>query len=132
LTGRHRIGKLALMRRSSRVLIAGLLLLVLGMGNWLMGVDKTDQYGDRMRLAVETGGAAARIPFTGTTSILVEYTAARELYADSKTKYEYYRVVRNGGVLLIVLGAALIVGALIRRWIVPDSPRLVTGPARSA
>jgi hypothetical protein len=122
--------RLALMRRSSRIFIAGLVLLALGLGNWLMGVDKTDQYGDRMRLAVETGGDAARIPFTGTTSILVEYTAARELYADSKTKYEYYRVVRNGGVLLIVLGVSMVVGALIRRWLVPDSAHLRGRQAR--
>ena len=107
------------MRRSSRVLIAGLVLLVLGFGNWLKGVDKTEKYARRMEVAVAKAGPAARIPFSGTTTILEEYTAARELYAESLTKYEYYLIVHRGGVFLMVLGVFLAGGAIIRRMAVP-------------
>jgi len=116
------------MRRSSRVLIAGCVLMLLGLGNWLMGMDRTEKYGRRMEVAVEKAGPAARIPFSGTSTILEEYTAARELYAESLVKYEYYRVVHRGGVLLLVLGVFLSAGAIVRRVAVPQSPRTGSNP----
>jgi hypothetical protein len=104
-------------------LVAGVVLLVLGLGNWIMGLDKTGQYGRRMERAVEIGGPTARLPFNGTASILDEYTYSREFYADSLAKYEYYRVVRNGGAMLMLIGVGLMVGAAIRRVIVPTPRR---------
>jgi hypothetical protein len=111
------------MRRSSRVLIAGLVLIALGLGNWIMGLDKTQRYARRMKVAVAREGAAAAIPFSGTTTILEEYTAAREIHADSLVKYEYYRVLHRGGILLLVIGVLLSSGAVVRLIVVPGPPR---------
>ena len=58
------------MRRSSHVLIAGLVLLVLGIGNLRMGSDKMRQYGNRIAYARELGGPTVDLPFRGTESIL--------------------------------------------------------------
>ncbi len=111
------------MRRSSRVLIAGVLFVVLGLGNWIMGTDRAEKYEKRMRAAVAKVGPSARIPFSGTTTILEEYTAARELYAESLAKHEYYRIVHRGGALLMIVGFVLATGAIVRRLTVPALPR---------
>lgn len=100
-----------------------MVVVVLGLGNWLMGVAKTEKYSRRMEVAVAKAGPAARIPFSGTSTILEEYTAARELYAESLTKYEYYRILRRGGVLLMALGLFLSGGAIVRRIAVPEIRR---------
>lgn len=108
-----------MIRRSSRVLIVGLVLLVLGLGNWRMGADKVAQYGRRMEYARTIGGPGADEPFRGTASILDTRTAAHELYEDSSDKYQYYLVVYRGGRLLTVIGLVLICGAVARRILVP-------------
>ncbi len=110
------------MRRSSRVLILGVVLLVLGTGNWIMGADKMHHYGRRQRQAVARGGPSVRTPIEGTAAILDPHPEARELYDDATAKYEYYRIVYRGGRLLVVLGVLLTAGAVIRRVLVPEPP----------
>jgi len=97
---------------------------VLGVGNWAMGADRSERYERRMAGAVSRAGPSARIPFSGTSTILEEYTAAREVYAESLAKYEYYRVVHRGGVLLVVVGLVLATGAIVRRLVVPVGRRI--------
>ncbi len=106
-------------RRSSRVLVAGLVLLVLGIGNWQMGSSKQRQYADRIAYAREIGGPGLGRPFRDTSSILEPRTTAHEIYDDSTAKYEYYRVVYRGGRLLMGIGCVLIAGALVRRALAP-------------
>ncbi len=110
------------MRRSSRVLILGIVLLVLGVGNWIMGADKVHHYARRQRQALARGGLSVTRPLEGTAAILDPHPQARQLYEDATAKYEYYRIVHRGGRLLVLLGVVLTAGAVIRRLIVPEPP----------
>ena len=107
-------------RRSSRVFIAGLCLVILGLGNWSMGSSKLAQYGGQMAEAREAGGPSVERPFRGTASILEERGEAHDRFASARLKYEYYRVVHRGGLLLLGLGTVFIGGALLRRMLVPS------------
>lgn len=109
-------------RRSSRVLILGIALLVLGAGNWIMGADKMHHYARRQRQALARGGPTLRHPLEGTAAILDPHPQARQLYEDATAKYEYYRVVYRGGRLLVALGLLLTGGAIARRLLVPQPP----------
>lgn len=110
------------MRRSSRILVVGLCLLVLGTGNWIMGKDKMHHYARRQRQALVRGGPSVRAVLTPAEEILLGRTEARQRYQDATAKYEYYRVVYRGGRLLVALGALLTLGAGLRRLLVPRRP----------
>jgi hypothetical protein len=107
------------MRRSSRVLIAGLVLVVLGLGNWLMARSKLAQYGNRIAYARELAGPGFDEPYRGTGSILQPRTTAHELYEDWTAKREYYLVVHRGGRMLMAVGLLLTAGAVVRQIRVP-------------
>lgn len=104
------------------MLIAGLVLICLGLGNHLMGLDKTQRYERRMRAAIARSGAEVTAPLRTTASLLEEYSTDRELYADSYDKHEYYRVLHRGGLLLMVIGCVLIAGAVARKIYAPSGP----------
>jgi hypothetical protein len=108
-----------LLRRSSRVLIAGLLFFVLGLANWTMGRVKLADYKARQLEAIALGGMEVSRPFRGTESILDERTDAHELYEDAVTRYRYYKLVRRGGRFLMGIGMLLVIGALVRQVAVP-------------
>jgi hypothetical protein len=110
-------------RRSSRVLIAGIVLLLLGLGNWAMGVNKVAQYKARQKEAIRMGGGAVTEPFRGTASILHEQTEAQDLYEEAVARYRYYKLVRRGGRFFMIIGALLATGALLRWYSVPIPSR---------
>lgn len=110
-----------MIRRSSRVFIAGLALVILGLGNWAMAGRKVEQYAASMERARQAGGPAVERPFRGTASILEERGEAHERYESARLKQEYYQVVYRGGVLLFVLGSSMVLGALVRRRLVPGA-----------
>ena len=101
------------------MLIGGLVLVVLGLGNWVMAASKVDQYQRAMARARQAGGATVERPFRGTASILEERGEAHERFESARLKQEYYRVVYRGGILLCVLGTGLCGGAIVRRRLVP-------------
>ena len=109
------------MRKSSTVLIIGLVLLLLGAGNWAFGGPKMTEYKQRRRHAVQIGGQAVRAPFRGTLSILDKRTSAHDLFDDADIKYEYYRVIARGGRVMAIAGFVLVVGALLRRYSKPSA-----------
>jgi hypothetical protein len=113
-------------RRSSRVLVFGLVLLLLGFGNWLMGSAKVRQYKHRQRDAIQMGGPDVTRPFRGTASILEDRTEAYDLYEEAVTRYRYYKLVRRGGRFLMIIGMVLVSGATLRRIAVPFPRRTST------
>lgn len=101
-------------RQPSRIaLAAGLALVVLGAGNVAIGNSKMHDYRQRKRAAVAVGGEAAKAPAEGTAGILDPATDAQLLYEAAAIKYEYYRVVRRGGLVFLGAGASLVAGALV-------------------
>ena len=102
------------------MLILGLLLILLGIGNLAMGEAKLDQYDLDVREAVALGGPGVMRPYRGTASILEPASDAQLLYETALIKRDYYRVIRRGGRLLTTLGAVLVVGALLRQAVAPS------------
>jgi hypothetical protein len=109
-------------RKSSTVLVIGLVLLLLGAGNWAFGGPKMSKYKQRRRHAVQIGGPAVKAPFRGTLSILDKRSSTNDLYDDADIKYEYYRVIARGGRVMAITGFVLVVGALLRRYSKPAPP----------
>jgi hypothetical protein len=109
-------------RRSTVVLVMGLVFLLLGAGNWVFGGDKMSTYKHRRRHAAQMGGPAVKEPFRGTVSILEKRTSAHDLFEDADIKYEYYRVIARGGRMMTITGAVLVFGALARRIAVRQAP----------
>jgi hypothetical protein len=109
------------------VLVFGLVLLVLGFGNWAMGHSKVQMYKHRQREAIRMGGGLdVTTPFRGTASILEERGEAHELYEESLARYRYYKVMRRGGRFLMQVGSVLIAGAILRRIALALTARLHT------
>jgi hypothetical protein len=102
-------------RRSSTVLLVGIVLLLLGAGNWVFGGIKMTEYKQRRRAAAQLGGPAVKQPFRGTESILERRTGAHDLFEDADIKYEYYRVIARGGRVVTLVGAFLAASAVARR-----------------
>ncbi|HEY2774150.1 MAG TPA: hypothetical protein VGK20_08875 [Candidatus Binatia bacterium] len=91
--------------------IIGVSLIALGIANAAAGWIKMDEYRDHKHEAVAAGGEPARLPFSGTPSILDPATDAQLLYELAAMKYDYYEVVRTGGFVFIAAGLAML-GAL--------------------
>lgn len=102
-------------RRSSLVLVLGLVFLLLGAGNWAFGGDKMSEYKQRRRFAVQMGGPEVKERYRGTLGILEKRSSANDLFEDADIKYEYYRVIARGGRMMTITGAVLMLGALARR-----------------
>ena len=94
-------------------MIVGVSLVVLGLGNAITGWSKMDEYRDRKHAAVAAGGDSVRLPFAGTPSILDPSTDAQLLYESAAMKYEYYRVMLQGGLLFAGSGLLLLVGSAV-------------------
>ena len=101
--------------RNSLLLIVGISLFVLGLGNTLLGLSKLPEYRAKKHAAVAIAGDSARQMTQGTAAILDPATDAQLLFDSAFTKHEYYRVVFRGGLWLTVLGALLIGAAGARR-----------------
>src|ERR1700752_1980077 len=95
----------------SRLLVAGLSLLVLGAGNALIGSQKLAQYQE----IVAEGHARGYLPETGATDrILRPLDDEGERYNIGRAKVDLYFVVLNGGLLMMGLGLALTLIAWVR------------------
>ena len=110
-----------MLRRSSRVLIFGIVVFTLGAGNWAFGASRAAQYKARQLEAIRSGGFDVSRPFRGTATILDERTEMHEFYEDSVARYRYYKIVRRGGRFLMSIGGLIVLGALVRRIAVPQS-----------
>ena len=101
-------------RQPSRIAFAvGMALIALGTGNAVLGWSKMHDYRQRKRAAVAVGGEAAKASAEGTAGILDPATDAQLLYEAAAIKYEYYRVVRRGGLVFLAVGTSLVAGALV-------------------
>lgn len=98
------------------MLVAGLVVLVIGAGNWGFGGIKMTEYQSRRRVAAQLGGPPVKERFRGTLSALEPRTSAHDLFDDADIKYEYYRVFARGGRVITFAGIFLVAGALVRRF----------------
>jgi len=104
---------------SSNVLVAGILLLTLGLGNWVVGAVQVTQYGSLLRSNSKTGLEESYRSFQELTSqrnkaILRRINEDREKYNAARVKLDFSYVVLRGGRLLFLLGLVLTLLAFIR------------------
>lgn len=104
---------------SSRVLVAGILLLLLGIGNWIVGAVQVTQYRDLLRSHSKTGLEESYRSFQELTreknqGILRRINEDREKYNAARVKLDFSYVVLRGGRLLFLLGLGLALYAVIK------------------
>ena len=104
---------------SSHLLVAGFLLLVLGIGNWIAGAVELTKYQGLLRKTVETGLEESYRNFQEldqqkNEEVLRRINEDRERYNTARVQMDFYYVVLSGGRLLFLLGALLTFFSLIR------------------
>ena len=104
---------------SSHLLVAGFLLLVLGIGNWIAGAVELTKYQGLLRKTAETGLEESYRSFQEldqqkNEEVLRRINEDRERYNTARVKMDFYYVVLSGGRLLFLLGALLTFFSLIR------------------
>jgi len=104
---------------SSHVLVAGMILLVLGIGNWIVGAVQVTQYRDFLRSNSKTGLEENYRNFQELTreknqGILRRINEDREKYNAARVKLDFSYVVLRGGRLLFLLGLGLALFAVIK------------------
>lgn len=91
----------------SRLLITGITLLCLGIGNWMVGSHKVTHYQSILPVAVLEPSLLA----TGTWQLPTE---EGERVNIARAKVDFYHVVVSGGRLLASIGVLCTIAALIR------------------
>ncbi len=104
---------------SSYLLVAGLLSIVLGVGNWVIGAFGTSRYQVLLHRTAQTGleesyRSFQELDHQKNEEVLRRINEGREKYNAARVKLNFYYVVLSGGRLLFLLGALLTFFALIR------------------
>jgi len=104
---------------SSYMLVTGVLLLVLGIGNWIAGAVELTKYQSLLRKTAETGLEDSYRSFQEldqqkNEEVLRRINEDRERYNAARVKMDFYYVVVSGGRLLFLIGALLTFFSLIR------------------
>jgi hypothetical protein len=99
----------------------GLLLVMLGFGNWYAGKDKGAEY-EHLLASDKIPGPAARfdefreLDAHTTATLLSPLRHGSDQHTLIATKLDFYKVVQSGGRILILLGLFCAVASLIRSW----------------
>jgi len=104
---------------SSHVLVAGIILLVLGIGNWIVGAVQVTQYRDLLRSNSRTGLEESYRSFQElgrekNQGILRRINEDREKYNAARVKLDFSYVVLRGGRLFFLLGLGLALFSVIK------------------
>lgn len=104
---------------SSYLLVAGVLCLVLGIGNWIVGAVEITRYQGLLHKTAQTGledsyRSFQQLDHQKNEEVLRPINEDRERYNAARVKLEFYYVVVSGGRILFLLGALLTFFALIR------------------
>lgn len=104
---------------SSYLLVAGFLLLLLGVGNWSVGGVQVRKYRGLLRATTQTGLEESYRSFQEldqqkNEEVLRRINQDREKYNAARVKLDFYYVMLSGGRLFFLMGALLTFLALIR------------------
>jgi hypothetical protein len=115
--------------------VVGLVLVLLGAGNWTVGAVQVARYRALVEAGSKTGLEESYRSFRELTprknrAILSGIHEERERYDAARAKLDFFHVVLRGGLLLILIGLGLAFSALFR-IIRQDAPtrvgKLTTG-----
>ncbi len=104
---------------SSYLLVAGLVCLVLGIGNWAVGAFETTKYQTLLNKTSHTGleesyRSFQELDHQKNEEVLRRINEDREKYNAARVKFNFFYVVLTGGRALFLLGALLTLASLIR------------------
>lgn len=104
---------------SSHALVAGVLLLTLGLGNWIVGAIQVTHYGSLLRSNSKTGLEESYRSFQELTpqknkAILRRINEDRDKYNAARVKLDFSYVVLRGGRLLFLVGLGVTLFAVIK------------------
>lgn len=104
---------------SSHFMIAGLVCLVLGVGNWIVGAIETAKYQNLLLKTAHTGLEDSYRNFQQldqqrNEEVLRRLTESREKYNAARVKLNFFYVVLVGGRLLFLIGSLITVVMLFR------------------
>jgi hypothetical protein len=99
----------------------GLLLIILGFGNWYTGKDKGSEYEELLRIGKFPAPAAhfeefRELDARTTATLLTPLQRGSDQHTLIATKLDFYKVVQTGGRILILLGLFCAAAGLIRSW----------------
>ena len=104
---------------SNSALVAGIVCLFLGIGNWVTGSMETSKYQSLLYKTARTGLEETYRNFQEldqqrNEEVLRKMNDNREKFNAARVKLNFFYVVLIGGRILFLLGLLLILGALIR------------------
>lgn len=104
---------------SNYFLIAGFMLLFLGIGNWVVGAVQVTHYQGLLHTTTQTGledsyRSFQELDHQKNEEVLRRINEDREKYNAASVKLDFYYVVLSGGRLFFLLGLLLTFFALIR------------------
>jgi uncharacterized membrane protein YidH (DUF202 family) len=102
------------------LITAGLLLIVLGVGNWHTGLRKGAEYSQRLRTGQPPASEQpayefASLDVNSNAMLLNTLNRRRDPFAFVHDKLDFYEVVHAGGRLLVLLGMFLTAAGVVRR-----------------
>jgi hypothetical protein len=104
---------------SDHALIAGVILLFLGLGNWIVGAMESSRFEGLVQRTAQTGLEGKHTLFRQldqqkNEEVLRRITEDREKYNAARVKLDFFYVVLGGGQLLVFLGLIVTFFALMR------------------
>jgi hypothetical protein len=104
---------------SSYTFIFGILCLVLGAGNWIVGTLESAKYQALLHKTAQTGLEESYKSFQEldqqkNEEVLLRINQDRERYNAARVKLDFYYVVLIGGRWLLLIGAGVTVASVIR------------------
>jgi len=104
---------------SNRLALCGFACLLLGVGNWAIGAIETSKYFNLLHKSVATGledsyRSFQQLDHQKNEEVLQRINEGREKYNAARVKLNFFYVVLVGGRVLFLLGATLLLAALVR------------------
>ena len=104
---------------SSYSLVLGIVCLFLGAGNWIVGILESAKYQALLHKTTQTGLEESYRSFQEldqqkNEEVLQRINQDRERYNAARVKLDFYHVVLVGGRWLLLIGAAVTLGSIIR------------------
>jgi hypothetical protein len=102
-------------------LLIGFVLLVLGVGNWIVSANKIAEYAPQGTTTSTDEGVTPSDDFPQLTrwtngTLLKRLNRGDVNYTFAGAKSDFYHVVESGGRLLAFVGLLLMTGALVQNW----------------
>jgi hypothetical protein len=104
---------------SSYLLVAGIISLLLGIGNWSVGAVESTKYQSLLHKTAQTGleesyRSFQELDHQKNEEVLRRINEDREKYNAARVKLNFFYVVLTGGRVLFLLGVLLTLWSLIR------------------